>query len=155
MERALNWLNKSLIRPLQLMTWRQRGMAIIVGLVGGLFPVPMVTSLVCAIVCLFLRLSAPQAAVATVMNLLLTPLQIILIPGFASLAAFVTGADASDFTLTAIYHAKEGGLLAVLTSATSLLLHAVGSWLVLSAFAVTVAHNLLAEKERPLKLSSA
>ena len=58
----------------------QLTMSIAIGIVGGLFPIPFLTTGACLVLSIFISVNIP---IMTTINLLVTPLELLLIPFFA------------------------------------------------------------------------
>lgn len=124
------------------MSVEQRTQSIVVGAIGGIFPIPAVTTIVTVLLCTGLRLSAAQTAVATAINLACTPLQLALLPSLGWIAASVAGTDASTFTAENIGISMREGLMPFLSSMALLLVHAVASWICIAITVVLVTLTL-------------
>ncbi|EAN96566.1 hypothetical protein, conserved [Trypanosoma cruzi] len=106
--------------------------ALSAGIIGGVFPVPLLTSIVTLIICRVLRCRALEATLATTVNLLLAPLELFLVVPFACMAAFVLGGDTSQFTTAAIYHSAKLGFFDFLQTSFSLLMYSCLCWMALA-----------------------
>jgi hypothetical protein len=136
------FFRQNIAQPLRRMTPNERLLCVATGFVGGMFPLPMVTTVVTLAIIATLPFvipphlaSLPTAgkAVATAINLLLAPLDILAVPYLAQLAALFSGADATRFTPSFLAGLMAEGLVPLLSGAASLLGHAVAAWLFLSA----------------------
>lgn len=125
------WVEK-FKRPFAVLSTVDRITCVIVGVLGGLFPVPMVTTAVTLGLSALFGFRAPQIAIATTMNFVVTPAEIAIIPTLARTAALLTGADTTNFTASFILEALNVSLWQLLTVASSVLLHAVVGWAMLA-----------------------
>lgn len=133
-------VQQRIVKPFAALSYQERLFCAFVGLLGGCFPVPALTTIVTAFLCRLLRLSAPQVAAAMVVNLLSTPLELLLIPYLARATAWVLQTDASTFTAEFLAQSlQHGGVWQLLEVASSMLLHAVIGWIVLTALMVAAA----------------
>jgi len=71
------------LADLRCLTLAQQLQCVILGCLGGVFPVPAATTFMTLALCHAFALSPGEMAVATTMNFLMTPVQIILMPYFA------------------------------------------------------------------------
>ncbi|EAN94247.1 hypothetical protein, conserved [Trypanosoma cruzi] len=106
--------------------------ALSAGVIGGVFPVPLLTSIATLIICRVLRCRALEATLATTVNLLLAPLELFLVVPFACMAAFVLGGDTRQFTTAAIYHSAKLGFFDFLQMSASLLMYSCLCWMALA-----------------------
>jgi hypothetical protein len=136
MEKVLHWWRRDVRDPLLQMTAHQRVGAATAGVLGGLFPVPCVTTVVTLGLARAACLSAPQSAVALAINLAATPLEILLIPTLAKIGSVVTGADGSSFTADALLLQMNEGIIPLITNCASFLVHAVLAWTLLTIASV-------------------
>ena len=143
MERVKNWYKHKLVQPWKRLTAMEKVFCLVVGVLGGMFPVPGVTTFVGLVISKLLALSAPQIAVSSAVNLVLAPVQLMAIPFLAQFAAVFTGADASTFTATFLAGAAADGMGVLLSSAGSMLLHAICLWAVVSGAVLGVMYTFL------------
>jgi hypothetical protein len=131
--RVVDWSKRKIVRPLQAMSRWEQIATLVVGILGGLFPVPALTSLITLALCAMLRFAPAQSGVATALNLSLAVAELALIPVFAQIGAVMTGVDSDNFTGAVIVASMQEGIGALLTNASSMLAHACLSWTVLAA----------------------
>jgi hypothetical protein len=131
MTKVLEWLKKDVYHPLLEMNHSQRTAAAAVGVVGGIFPVPALTTFATLLVVRLADLHTAQSAVAVAINIAVAPLQIALIPSFASAGSLITGADGSLFTSEALLRHMGEGLVSFAHNGASLLVHATLAWVLL------------------------
>ena len=134
-------LDKSVVTPLRQMPPTDRLMCLSVGVVGGMFPVPFLTTVVTFALIAALRLTGARlqpaaVAVATAVNLLVAPADVAAIPLFARAAAALTGADASSFTAEFLMAKMGEGLMPLLQGAAAMLLHAILAWALVGGVAM-------------------
>lgn len=135
MQQVRHWTRQKITRPLAAMSAWDRATCLLVGVLGGLFPVPMVTTAVTVALCAMLGLSAVQSGVATAVNFALTPAQLFMIPVFANLCAVVLRQPA-DFTVETVKSKLNEGFAAIVTNAASMLVFASVTWALLCAIAI-------------------
>ena len=121
---------------------RARLECVVVGALGGLFPVPAATTVVTLFLCYVLQQSALQITVASAVNLVATPVELACVPKFAVLGAMIVQRDASSFTAAMIATSMQKGLLFFVTNLTELLLFAVLGWFVLAICTVAALMSI-------------
>ncbi|EPY28751.1 hypothetical protein STCU_04899 [Strigomonas culicis] len=122
-----------LIEPLKQMTLFESMCAVLVGFISGVFPVPLTTALILLLLGRILALSSVQLVVATTVNVLSSPLQIVMIPLYAQWMTVLLRGDASLYTATALYSALEKGYINFFLSSASFLSRSAAMWMLLSA----------------------
>lgn len=122
------WLQQKVAQPLRDMTPLQRTECLALGILGGLFPIPGVTTPVTMMLCAAMGCTKSQIAVATAINLMLTAAQIPMIPWFATVAAMFSGYPAEQFSVAVIVDTMSAGVVGVLRAAFVMLVHACVSW---------------------------
>jgi hypothetical protein len=110
------------------MTAAERLCCLLVGLLGGMFPVPMLTTVVTAFLSKFTSLPGPQMAVAMTINVVIAPVELVAIPPLARFGALLTGANASQFTAAFLLAAIDQGPRELFYAAQGMLLHAILTW---------------------------
>ena len=149
MNRLVGYVRSEVVEPLQNMSAWDRIATIVIGLLGGFFPVPGVTMIVSTLLGKFVMgFTAVQIAVVCALNAALTVPEIMAIPTFAWVGALFTGADASGFGIAVIYEGLEEGVMALATRATSMLLHACLSWVLVTAVAVVALQRTRPVRQR-------
>lgn len=131
MTKVVEWWRRDVYHPLLQMSHSKRAAAASVGVVGGVFPIPALTTFATLFIVRLAALNAAQSAVAVAINIAASPLQIAFIPYFATAGSLITGTDASAFTSEAILRNMGEGLLSFAQSSASLLIHATLAWLLL------------------------
>ncbi len=86
---AARWAHSRLVEPLRTMSLRLQVLCVLVGVLGGLFPIPMLTTVVTAALASLVGLSAPALAVAASINLVMTPAELLLLPAFVTCGRLV------------------------------------------------------------------
>jgi hypothetical protein len=130
------WLNTKIVRPLRQMTWYERACVLVVGVLGGLFPVPALTTLVTLALAPLFSLNAAQVAVASAINLMLTGVEIAMIPTFATVGALLLGGDSSLFTLSMIQDSLKEGIMMLLRNASHMLMYACVAWALMTVVGI-------------------
>lgn len=133
MEKVRHWFQTKLRNPWRRLHTAEKLLALIVGVLGGVFPIPALTTIATLALASLLALNAPQTGVATAINLALTPVAIGMIPVFAHLAAFFSGADTTTFSAEFLMAAAAESLTHLLAVAASVLIHATVAWVVITA----------------------
>ncbi|KPI85891.1 hypothetical protein ABL78_5023 [Leptomonas seymouri] len=128
-QRAFQVLRERLLNPLRQLTGIEIFVAVAVGVVGGVFPVPLITSLVTLISGWYIHCSAAELVVGSTVNLLCTPLQFAFLPSFARLSGTISQADTSAFTATALMEALTKGYAVLIASCARMIAYAVFGWL--------------------------
>lgn len=141
---AVDILKEKVVKPFTSLTVAECCLSAFVGLLGGCFPIPALTTIVTAFLCRLFDFSTAQVAAAMVVNMLSTPLELMLIPVFATTAAAVIGSDASTFTSEFLMQTlSSGGVMQLFEVASALLAHAVIAWTILCAVACLVLRVVL------------
>lgn len=130
-DRITRFVREKLIAPSAELTMVEVMVAVVAGTIAGIFPIPMLATVVTLAYCRFIMCSAPQTILGTAVNAILTPIQFILIPVFARFAAYVAGYNSSNFTTAALQTAIEGGVATLVGSCLSMLLFALVAWLMI------------------------
>lgn len=130
----MQWVQHKLVDPLAQLPLSERVTAVAVGIIGGMFPIPALTTVATVGMAKVISISAPQFMVACAVNLLVTPLEVAMIPFFAVGGAAMMGADSTNFTAAHLLAAMENGLSALLRDALAMLIHAALCWTVLATF---------------------
>lgn len=85
----MEWLQENLLQPLRDLTLAQCLWALSVGVLGGLMPIPMLTTLATLALAKLCRLPWTHIAISSTINFLLTPVQLLFIIPFAQLGRVV------------------------------------------------------------------
>lgn len=80
--------------------------AVAYGIAGGLFPVPGASTLICLVPIVLLKLNP---VIVQVINLILTPVNLALIPGFVSLGMHMINTISSDSGVNGVQAQGSGG----------------------------------------------
>jgi uncharacterized protein (DUF2062 family) len=91
----------------QNLTPERLAMSIVVGIIGGLFPIPGVTTLVVMLLAAGISVNLPAA---TLLNVLLTPVELAMVPVFLYLGEFVIGMDHISLAPSTIMQALKEDL---------------------------------------------
>jgi hypothetical protein len=131
------WMNEKFVTPGKLLSPVQIGLAVAVGVWGGIFPIPTLSTFatLAFVSVLGKRFNTAMSSIAIAVNLLVTPLQFMGMPFFLSLPAkFSSLAPCSVGDLmTSI---KEKPLLETCTTFGTCMFWAVVGWGTLSAPAI-------------------
>jgi hypothetical protein len=142
MQRAKQWFRTKLQQPWSRLSMVEQILAVVVGILGGLFPVPMLTTFVTVVLGKLLTMNAAQIAVATAINFFMTPLEVALIPPLARWFTPITGASSESFTASNLADAMGQGVSTLISVAGVMLLHAILSWAVGTAVLVLALMKL-------------
>ena len=151
------FLNK-LYYPLLELPLLQRLMCVWFGILGGIFPVPALTSGATAVLSALLGFSPAQSAIAIAVNLLMTPFQFMCMPLFADASLlFISssslsssrGEGAADRRPSEIiFEAFKGGdVVAALQSIPMVILAACIPWVVVTIVSLIVFKVLMRGEE--------
>ncbi|GET89377.1 hypothetical protein, conserved [Leishmania tarentolae] len=128
--------------PLSHLTWREVVVAVSVGILGGIFPVPFVTPFITLLVGYYIRCTTTEVVLASTINLFCTPLQLALLPSLARLAGFLLQADVETFTAHALHESLKVGKTVFLSSCGRMMLYATVGWLFVAIPTVIVLRSL-------------
>jgi hypothetical protein len=87
------WVNEKLLLPARSLTAFQIGLAVSVGLWGGIFPIPAMSTFSTLALCTILLSSlfnAAMTSLAIAVNVIVTPIQIMVMPLFMNLPSLVS-----------------------------------------------------------------
>lgn len=135
-----SWLNNNVVVPMRGLTWAQRLDTLVVGVLGGLFPIPVLTTVATVALCWVLKLTAVQIAVSGAINIAVTPLELLLIPSFSTLGSFAcpwVGSGPVDVTALVSL-----GFSAAIQQAPNVFLSAAIGWVVAVVFALVVRFSV-------------
>lgn len=129
--------------------WRQlmdlsltdRIVAVVVGIVGGIFPMPSITTLVTLFLARLMSCTPPQIALSTSVNLVLAPVDIYLLPKFATLTSVAMGYEVT-YTGPMLLEMINQGVLHLITAGGTMILMAIVSW-VFIAMGILVATTVI------------
>eukprot|EP01130_Rhizamoeba_saxonica_P016369 TRINITY_DN7558_c0_g1_i1.p1 TRINITY_DN7558_c0_g1~~TRINITY_DN7558_c0_g1_i1.p1 ORF type:complete len:193 (-),score=10.75 TRINITY_DN7558_c0_g1_i1:95-673(-) len=100
------------------------------GIVGGLFPIPGVTTIVCQIFVMLFTLNLPACQIV---NVLLTPVQLMMMVPFIQLGNYAFGVDEDIGKVVSLFQESITGALSV---AGMSIVRAVLVWALLAPFAI-------------------
>lgn len=144
-------VNEKLLVPLRQLTLVEIVVSCGVGVLGGVFPIPMVTTVVTLLLAKVLHCNAPQVMLSTTANFICTPLQIVMIPVFARVMALLSRGDPSGYTTAALKASLEKGYGAFFASSSTMLLYATIAWCLFAGaamLALRVAQRYVVTKRR-------
>lgn len=121
-------LRERVLVPLSQLTWAEVLVAVSVGVLGGIFPVPFVTSLATLVIGYYLRCTATELVLASTINFFCTPLQFALLPSLAHLAGFLTQAEVDAFTAHALHESLRVDYTTFLRSCGRMIFYAAVGW---------------------------
>lgn len=92
MTAIVTFAREQLWQPLVTLPPSARFQCVVIGILGGVAPIPAVTTFITVLLCKLMAFAAAQTAVATAINVALTPVQIVMLPYFADAGALLVGA---------------------------------------------------------------
>nr|CCC48822.1 conserved hypothetical protein [Trypanosoma vivax Y486] len=137
------------LNPCRTLSARQLLFSITVGMLGGIFPIPLFTSVVTTLMCRQLNLNVSQSLLAITVNLLVFPLEVLLITPFAQLTAHVTRANTTQLTMAAYYDSMSKGGVQFVQFSIKLFLHSCFCWLAFTLVVICLMRMMLDHGEVP------
>ncbi|MBC8026998.1 MAG: DUF2062 domain-containing protein [Steroidobacteraceae bacterium] len=150
-----DFLHRRLVAPLlallrQGVTPDKLALSLALGIAIGLVPVLGVSTALCALVALALRLNMPAIQLV---NYLLTPLQLLLIIPFLRFGEWLVQAPRFPITLDAGLTLLSQGAIHAVTVLATAIVHATLGWIVLAPVAALVLYHALLPGFRRLSSS--
>ena len=141
------------ITPAKELSSEEISLSVSVGLWGGVFPVPAVTTFITLVLVGILQLSVTQKALALTFNMLATPLQILNMPTFILLgSSFFNMSNCEPLTLLSTFKDPNVGFFSTLMNSSACLSAGVVAWAVLGVpmvyLATTIVTYLLKQRSR-------
>ena len=133
-----NWFETKLMTPARSLSGAQVGLSIGVGFWGGVFPIPAMSTFATLFLCSVILASAFNPAMSTIaiaINLIVTPLQIALMPVFMDLPSWVTplpSCSVSDL----LHSIRNEPILNTTKTFGSCMVWAVVAWVILAPFII-------------------
>jgi hypothetical protein len=164
MESLKTFFKEQLVEPIKILTFPQIIFAVACGALGGLSPIPGVTTAITVFLCTVARLDLASSTVATAINVMLTPLQLVLMPVFADasldLKVFVGAATRAELDGTARKPSEQlmtaiesgDGLWAVAQSAGGVIAAATIPWALLTILTLALLKLFVHLPEPPAPL---
>lgn len=147
--RLAKFWQEKVTEPLRSLSLRELLIAIIIGLLGGIFPVPLITTAVTLLLGHYISCSFPQKVFGTTVNMFCTPLQLALLPPLARLTGTLMQRDISAFSSSALRVALKGGYISFASSCGLMILYATVSWFLIAipiTFAIRAAQQMVGQK---------
>jgi uncharacterized protein (DUF2062 family) len=146
------FLQRRLVRPLlallrQGVTPEKLALSVALGAIISVIPVLGVSTVLCALVALALRLNLPAIQLV---NYLLTPVQLLLIIPFLRLGEWLTGAPRHPVTLESGLALLSHGIWNAVRILWDAIVHATFGWLVLAPVAAAVLYVIFRQVFRRL-----
>jgi uncharacterized protein (DUF2062 family) len=140
-----DFLQRRLVAPLlallkQGVTPRKLALSLALGIVIGLVPILGISTALCALAALALRLNMPAIQLV---NYLLTPLQLLLIIPLLRFGEWLTRAPRFPITLEAGLALLSHGVINAIGILSTAIAHATLGWLVLAPLAALVSFKVL------------
>lgn len=127
-QRLAQALNERLVLPLRQLSGLEVSVAVAIGVIGGVFPVPLVTSIVTLAVGWYVQCNAAEFVVGSTVNFFCTPIQLALLPSFARLMGAILQKETSTFTAYALKEAIAKGYASFLSSCIRMVAYATIAW---------------------------
>lgn len=124
------------LKPLDLVS------VVLVGILGGIMPFPMLTTPATVLVGHLGGLSKTEVLLSSTINLLCTPLQLMMMPVWGRGLANVLGQDTSHFTITYLQGALANGVGPFVTAYWDVLLYGMISWIFVAIVASGIVRGL-------------
>eukprot|EP00759_Apiculatamorpha_spiralis_P013905 PhF_6_TR20634/c0_g1_i1/m.29729 len=137
MQRAQRWF-LTFWQNLLSLTLLEALSAVIVGTLGGIFPIPGITTAVTLFLANICSHNKAQLAIATSLNFLLTPVDLYMIPVFANWSGSVFGAEVYSASMLTKWLSE--GVMALLSQGGGMVMYAILSWFLVTIVAVLVLH---------------
>ena len=134
--RVKGWCNR-FVRNLMDLSLLQRLIAVIVGILGGLFPVPSITTLVTVFLAKTMGCNPEQIAISTSINLILTPVDIYCVPKFATLTSTALGYG-TVYTAAMFLEYMSEGIVHLVTAGGAMIVMALVSWVTITTVVLLV-----------------
>ena len=120
------------ITPAAELEAKEVSLSVTIGLWGGVFPVPAVTTFVTMLLVALLRVSAAQKALAFTFNMLATPLQLLSMPSFILMGNnLFHDATCDPMTLLSTFNDSEVSLFTALANSSACLCAGAVVWAIL------------------------
>jgi hypothetical protein len=127
-------------------------LSVSIGLWGGVFPVPAVTTFVTMLLVAFLRLSVPQKALAFTFNMLATPLQLLSMPSFIIMSNYIfRSATCEPIALLSRFNDPEVSLYTAVVNSSACLCAGAVVWALLGVpvvYLITVCMTFLIQRRQ-------
>jgi uncharacterized protein (DUF2062 family) len=148
-----DFLQRRLIAPLlalmrQGVTSEKLALSLSLGTAIGLIPIVGVSTALCAVMAVFLKLNMPAIQLV---NYLLTPLQLILIIPLLRLGEFLVNAPRFPVTLESALALLSHGVINAVRVLSTAIVHATFAWLVLAPLVALVLYRVLEPALRHLR----
>lgn len=123
-----DFVQQRLVEPMRDLQAVEVTAAIFIGVLSGVLPLPGAGLPVMFFLCRLCSFVKAQYALTSSVNLLSSPLQIILLPFWGRGVAGVLGKDTSAFTATRIKNAMSEGILSFLSVCSDVILYGLLAW---------------------------
>lgn len=153
MVNARKWIAEKLVTPAQALSPVQIGLAVAIGLWGGIFPIPGLSTFATLAFCtIILRgmFNGAMTSLAVGVNVIVTPFQVALLPVFLQLPSQIY-ASASCSVTDLLESIHTNPILETCSTFGVCLLKGVIAWLILAAPAVLVVRVCVASLVRTAK----
>lgn len=141
----MSFLNSGFVQPIKQLTPYELLVAIALGAIGGLFPIPMTTTIITVALCKWIPCSVPQVLFATALSFICVPFQFAMVPVFARAFAVAVRIDSSAYTVASIRSSMGKGILATVRSSAGMFACSVAMWLIAATPTVLFCRSLQAK----------
>lgn len=124
----ITFFNERIKTPVQQLHPIQVFIALVVGIIGGVVPLPGVNTPVTLFFSRMAGLNVPQTALATGMNFVCKPIKYFLLPLWGRWLAMLLGKDTSHFTLSYILEAYTLGYGPLFKACSDIFLYGCLTW---------------------------
>lgn len=135
-------INNRIIKPMRELGLLEVLLSVIIGLFGGVLPVPLASVAAIVLLCRLSAFREAQLAVSTSISMLCTPLQVYLLPVWGRWVALRAGRDVSKFTLSYVKHSMSQGITHFLGSSIEIVLFGAIGWTITAFFLVLLVRFL-------------
>ena len=133
-----NWVTEKFVTPANTLSALQIGLSVAIGIWGGVFPIPALSTFATLALCTAILANMFNAAMTTIavaVNVIVTPLQFLLMPRFMNLPSILTG-SASCSISDLMESIKTKSLLETSSSFGLCLVWGVFAWAVSAPLAI-------------------
>lgn len=144
-----SFFHEQIVTPMTELQRIQVVLAFILGILGGLFPVPSLNTPMTWLLCRLASVNRSQAVLATAINFTCKPVQLLLIPVWGRGAASLFGRDVSQFTLEHLHASYGHGVKTLFLACADMFLYGVITWTLVAATAIFLIWSSTIMKHLP------
>lgn len=145
------------IAPASELEANEVSLSVSIGLWGGVFPVPAVTTFVTMLLVALLRVSVTQKALAFTFNMLATPLQLLSMPSFILMGNYLfREATCDPMTLLSTFNDPKVSIFTALANSSACLCAGAVVWAILGVpvvYLLTLCLTYLIQRRQQTKIS--